>query len=84
MPIFSNSLEQSLHRAVVLANEGRCKYATLEHLLLALIDDQHAAAAMRVCNVEVEKFAAGHDALEVTRYMSHGIVRSGFASPRRR
>src|SRR5216683_7980296 len=56
MPIFfSNSLEQSLHRAVALANEARCEYATLEHLLLALIDDQDAAAAMRACNVDLEK-----------------------------
>jgi len=56
MPIFfSNSLEQSLHRAVALANEGRCEYATLEHLLLALIDDQDVAAAMRACNVDLEK-----------------------------
>jgi ATP-dependent Clp protease ATP-binding subunit ClpA len=56
MPIFfSNSLEQSLHRAVALANEGRCEYATLEHLLLVLIDDQDAAAAMRACNVDLEK-----------------------------
>ena len=52
---FSNSLEQSLHRAVALANEGRCEYATLEHLLLALIDDQDAAAAVRACNVDLEK-----------------------------
>ncbi len=139
MPIFfSNSLEQSLHRAVALANEGRCEYATLEHLLLALIDDQDAAAAMRACNVDLEKLrrdlftcigseldnlvthgsvdaeptegfqhaiqyavihvqssgrvqvtgadaivailadsesqAAGHDALEVTRYISYGIA----------
>ena len=56
MPIFfSNSLEQSLHRAVALANEGRCEYATLEHLLLVLIDDQDAAAAVRACNVDLEK-----------------------------
>jgi ATP-dependent Clp protease ATP-binding subunit ClpA len=56
MPIFfSNSLEQSLHRAVALANEGRCEYVTLEHLLLALIEDQDAAAAMRASKVDLEK-----------------------------
>jgi ATP-dependent Clp protease ATP-binding subunit ClpA len=55
MPSFSRSLEQSLHRALALANERHHEYATLEHLLLALIDDQDAAAVMRACNVDLEK-----------------------------
>jgi ATP-dependent Clp protease ATP-binding subunit ClpA len=55
MPTFSRSLEQSLHRALALANERHHEYATLEHLLLALVDDQDAAAVMRACNVDVEK-----------------------------
>src|SRR5262245_39870727 len=55
MPTFSRSLEQSLHRALALANERRHEYATLEHLLLALIDDQDAAAVMRACNVDLDK-----------------------------
>src|ERR1041384_889937 len=54
MPTFSRSLEQSLHRALALANERHHEYATLEHLLLALIDDQDAAAVMRACNVDLE------------------------------
>ena len=55
MPTFSRSLEQSLHRALALANERHHEYATLEHLLLALLDDQDAAAVMRACNVDLEK-----------------------------
>jgi ATP-dependent Clp protease ATP-binding subunit ClpA len=55
MPTFSRSLEQSLHRALALANERKHEYATLEHLLLSLIDDQDAAAVMRACNVDLEK-----------------------------
>ena len=54
MPSFSRSLEQALHRALALAGERRHEYATLEHLLLALIDDQDAAAVMRACNVDLE------------------------------
>ncbi len=54
MPSFSRSLEQSLHRALAFANERRHEYATLEHLLLSLIDDQDAAAVMRACNVDLE------------------------------
>ena len=55
MPNFSRSLEQSLHRALALANERHHEYATLEHLLLALIDDSDAAAVMRACNVDLDK-----------------------------
>ena len=55
MPTFSHSLEQSLHRALALANERSHEYATLEHLLLSLIDDQDAVAVMRACNVDVEQ-----------------------------
>src|SRR5271155_5447783 len=54
MPTFSQSLEQSLHRALAIANERHHEYATLEHLLLSLIDDSDAAAVMRACNVELE------------------------------
>jgi ATP-dependent Clp protease ATP-binding subunit ClpA len=43
-----------LHRALAFANERHHEYATLEHLLLALIDDQDAAAVMRACNVDLE------------------------------
>jgi hypothetical protein len=55
MPTFSRGLEQSLHRALALANERHHEYATLEHLLLALIEDQDAAAVMRACNVDLQK-----------------------------
>src|SRR3974377_1752430 len=55
MPTFSRGLEQALHRALALANERHHEYATLEHLLLALIEDQDAAAVMRACNVDLEK-----------------------------
>src|SRR5450631_4193016 len=55
MPTFSRSLEQSLQRALALANERHHEYATLEHMLLALIDDQDASAVMRACNVDLDK-----------------------------
>jgi ATP-dependent Clp protease ATP-binding subunit ClpA len=53
MPSFSRNLEQSLHRALSAANERRHEYATLEHLLLSLIDDQDAAAVMKACSVDL-------------------------------
>ena len=53
MPSFSRNLEQSLHRALAAANERRHEYATLEHLLLSLVDDQDAAAVMKACSVDL-------------------------------
>ncbi len=54
MPSFSRSLEKALHQALAFANERHQEYATLEHLLLALIEDQDAAAVMRACNVDLD------------------------------
>jgi ATP-dependent Clp protease ATP-binding subunit ClpA len=55
LPTFSRSLEQSLSRALALANQQHHEYVALEHLLLALVDDQDAAAVMRACNVDIDK-----------------------------
>ncbi|WP_315928096.1 ATP-dependent Clp protease ATP-binding subunit ClpA [Mesorhizobium sp. SP-1A] len=55
MPAFSQGLEKALHQALTLANERHHEYATLEHLLLALIDDNEAAAVMRACNVDLDE-----------------------------
>ena len=54
MPGFSNSLEKSLHRALALAGDRRHEYATLEHLLLALTEDNDAVAVLKACGVDVE------------------------------
>jgi ATP-dependent Clp protease ATP-binding subunit ClpA len=54
MPSLSRSLEQALHHAIKLASERHHEYATLEHLLLALIDDADAGQVMKACNVDVE------------------------------
>ena len=53
MPAFSQGLERALHQALTFANERHHEYATLEHLLLALIDDTDASAVMRACNVDL-------------------------------
>ena len=54
MPTFSNSLEKALHQALTLANDRHHEYATLEHLLLSLMDDADAAAVMRACGVNLD------------------------------
>ncbi|MGA0606894.1 ATP-dependent Clp protease ATP-binding subunit ClpA [Phenylobacterium sp. VNQ135] len=53
MPSFSRQLEESLHRAVAYANQRKHEYATLEHLLLSLVDDEDAASVMRACDVDL-------------------------------
>lgn len=55
MTSFSTSLEQALHRALEYANERSHEYATLEHLLLALLDDADASAVMRACDVDLDE-----------------------------
>ena len=55
MPSFSTTLEQSIHRALALANSRRHELATLEHLLLALIDEPDAARVMRACAVDLDE-----------------------------
>jgi len=53
MPSFARELEQTLHNALTAASNRRHEYATLEHLLLALIDDEHASKVMVACGVEL-------------------------------
>jgi ATP-dependent Clp protease ATP-binding subunit ClpA len=54
MPSLSRSLEQALHRAIKLASDRHHEYATLEHLLLALMDDSDAGQVMKACNVDMD------------------------------
>src|ERR1700739_2668466 len=54
MPSLSRGLEQALHRAIKLASDRHHEYATLEHLLLALIDDTDASQVMKACNVDMD------------------------------
>src|SRR3954465_9814797 len=51
MPSFASALEQTLHNALGEASKRRHEYATLEHLLIALIDDEHASKVMTACGV---------------------------------
>jgi ATP-dependent Clp protease ATP-binding subunit ClpA len=53
--VLSRNLEKSLHRALAYANERRHEYATLEHLLLALTEDQDAVAVLRACSVDIDR-----------------------------
>ncbi|TRD11388.1 ATP-dependent Clp protease ATP-binding subunit ClpA [Erythrobacter insulae] len=53
MPSFAQNLERTLHNALSNASERHHEYATLEHLLLALIDDEDGAQVMAACGVDL-------------------------------
>ncbi len=54
MPTFSKSLEEGMRRSLELASERNHEYATLEHLLLALTEDEDASEVMRACAVDLD------------------------------
>ncbi len=58
MPSFAQNLEKTLHNALQNATDRSHEYATLEHLLLALIDDEDAAEVMTACGVDLGELAS--------------------------
>lgn len=58
MPTFSPNLEHTLHRSVAEANKRNHEFATLEHLLLGLLDDKDAVAVLRACDVNIHQLRA--------------------------
>ena len=56
--MLSRNLEQTLHRALAHATERSHEFATLEHLLLSLTDDQDGVAVMKACGVDLERLVA--------------------------
>ncbi len=53
--MLSRTLEQTLHRALALATERKHEYATLEHLLLALAEDDDAVPVLKACGIDLEQ-----------------------------
>ena len=65
--MIAQELEVSLHLAFVEARQKRHEFVTVEHLLLALVDNPSAADALRACGAqpevlrrELSKFIADH------------------------
>ncbi|MBT4489957.1 MAG: ATP-dependent Clp protease ATP-binding subunit ClpA [Rhodospirillaceae bacterium] len=69
MASFAAELEQTLHRALRGANERRHEFATLEHLLLALCDDNDARSVLRACNVEIDQLRE-----QLTHYLEDDLA----------
>src|SRR5690606_35465067 len=80
VPGFSNSLEETLHRAMALATSRRHEFAMLEHLLFSLTEDQDAAAVMRACNVDVDLLRRDLEAF-ITEELDD-LVMDGFVEAR--
>ncbi|WP_183441464.1 ATP-dependent Clp protease ATP-binding subunit ClpA [Pseudoduganella violacea] len=52
--MIAQELEVSLHMAFVEARQARHEFITVEHLLLALLDNPSAAEVLRACAVNIE------------------------------
>jgi ATP-dependent Clp protease ATP-binding subunit ClpA len=75
--MLSRNLEKTLRRALALANARQHEYATLEHLLMALLDDEDAAAVLKACAVEIDRLRASlNDFLDhdLTSLAVEGVV----------
>ncbi len=68
MPTFSPNLERTLHRALAEANERGHEFATLEHLLYGLLDDQDAIAVLKACNVKIDVLRQ-----QIADYLDHEL-----------
>jgi len=64
MASFSPVLEETIHRALTLASDRKHELATLEHLLLALLDDKDAAAVITIQRAVIHVQSSGRE--EVT------------------
>jgi len=66
--MLSRNLEQTLHRALAAANQRNHEYATLEHLLLALTEDQDAMAVLRSCGISLSDLRE-----QLEQYLDHEL-----------
>jgi ATP-dependent Clp protease ATP-binding subunit ClpA len=52
--VISQELEVSLHMAFMEARQKRHEFITVEHLLLAMLDNPSAADVLRACAVDID------------------------------
>ena len=71
--MIAQELEVSLHLAFVGARQKGHEFITVEHLLLALLDNPSAVSTLRACGVELEKLR-----LDLTQFIEeHSPVTNG-------
>src|SRR5215211_7265382 len=79
MSMLSKNLERSLHRAFGLAGERRHEYATLEHLLLAMTEDDDAVPVLKACGVDIDRLR--HDLETFIDNRLKGIITQNPSEP---
>lgn len=52
--MLNKDLEKTLNEAFIFARENKHEYMTVEHLLLALLDNPSAKEALKACNADIE------------------------------
>ena len=65
----SPNLEETVRRSVAFASERRHEFVTLEHLLLALTENQEAVAVLRACGVDLDKLRE-----DLSSYLDHDLI----------
>ncbi len=68
MASFSPVLEETIHRALTYASDRKHELATLEHLLLALLDDKDASAVIKACDVDIDSLRQ-----DITQYLDDDL-----------
>jgi hypothetical protein len=69
MPSLTHELEASLHKAIQIATQRRQEYATLEHLLLALLDDSEVASTLTALDVNLKRLRR-----KLVDYVDHSLT----------
>jgi ATP-dependent Lon protease len=64
----SPAFAETRRRALGLADQRHHQYATLEHLLLALLDDPDASVVIRGCNADLDEMKR-----KLTAYLDHEL-----------
>lgn len=66
--MLSKNLEQSLHRALILAHDYSHEFATIEHLLLSLLEDIDAKSVLKGCGADINELAE-----ELKSFLEHDL-----------
>ena len=80
--MIAQELEVSLHMAFVEARQQRHEFITVEHLLLALLDNPSAAEVLRACSANIDDLRKSSILAEQARSTSAALGLSSSANNR--
>ena len=66
--MLSERLEKTIKRSISYASDRQHQYVTLEHLLLALIDDKDASGVLNACSVDIKSLK-----ISLTKYLDQEL-----------